>query len=264
MKVAMIGDNCIDVYSNLNRYYETGNVVDTGVNLQMLGANVSMITTTGSDKYGDKIIALLQKVGIDTSHTKVADGPTAITFMDMNGNDRVHGDYVEGVLENMVFDEEDIRFASTHDLVHSALWGKADNILKDVKVLKNTKISFDYADRLDSPIIDSTIKYVDYGFFSYHGVRDEFIENFLKDKVDRGMSIAIATFGENGSLAYDGNKYYQCGIYPTTVVNTVGAGDAFISGFIYELLKGSSIDVCLDSGAKLSSKIIAVFEPWII
>ena len=73
MKVAMIGDNCIDVYSNLNRYYETGNVVDTGVNLQMLGANVSMITTTGSDKYGDKIIALLQKVGIDTSHTKVAD-----------------------------------------------------------------------------------------------------------------------------------------------------------------------------------------------
>lgn len=28
MKVAALGDNCIDLYSNLERYYCTGNAVD--------------------------------------------------------------------------------------------------------------------------------------------------------------------------------------------------------------------------------------------
>ena len=34
MRVAEIGDNCIDVYERIGKKYPTGNVVDTGVNLQ--------------------------------------------------------------------------------------------------------------------------------------------------------------------------------------------------------------------------------------
>ena len=52
MRIAEIGDNCIDVYQRLGRMYPTGNVVDTGVNLQKLGASVSIISTTGSDENG--------------------------------------------------------------------------------------------------------------------------------------------------------------------------------------------------------------------
>ena len=46
MRAAMIGDNCIDHYTEYvdrqgnvfhDRKYPTGNVVDTGVNLQKLG-----------------------------------------------------------------------------------------------------------------------------------------------------------------------------------------------------------------------------------
>ena len=33
MRVAEIGDNCIDLYERIGRKYPTGNVVDTGVNL---------------------------------------------------------------------------------------------------------------------------------------------------------------------------------------------------------------------------------------
>lgn len=54
MRAAMIGDNCIDVYRKIDgkevfRRYPTGNVVDTGVNLQKLGVPTSIISTTGSD-----------------------------------------------------------------------------------------------------------------------------------------------------------------------------------------------------------------------
>ena len=240
MRVAEIGDNCIDLYERLGKKYPTGNVVDTGVNLKKLGADVSIISTTGSDENGRWMIEALKKEGLDISHLKVGDGPTAITYMDMDGNDRVHGDYVEGVLENIEFDEEDVRFACEHDLVHTALWGKAEKVLPAIAE-KGVPIAFDYADRLDHPLVEETLPYVTYGFYSYHKGRDGYIESFLKDKVDRGMKIAVATFGD-----------------------TVGAGDSFIAGFLYGILNKYEIPECLKTGAKIASSVVEVFEPWVI
>ena len=77
------------------------------------------------------------------------------------------------------------------------------HLLPAIKERGHALISFDYADRLDHPLVESTLPYVDIGFYSYHKDRDEFIRNFLKDKVARGMKVAVATFGEKGSLAWD-------------------------------------------------------------
>lgn len=263
MRVAAIGDNCIDIYKKLGKQYPTGNVVDTGINIHKLGIPVSIISTTGSDENGRWMIETLKQEGIDLSHFKVGSGATAITYMDLEGLDRIHGEYLEGVLEDIEFDQEDIRFAAGHDLVHTALWGKAEDTLPQIKQLSNAKISFDYADRLDHPLVEKTLPYVDYGFFSYHQGDDAWIRNYLADKVNRGMTIAVATFGERGSLAYDGNAFYQGGVYPATVVNTVGAGDSFIAGFLYEKLNGSDIPKCLDTGAKVAAQVVGVFGPWV-
>jgi len=262
MKFAALGDNCIDIYERLGKRYTTGNVVDTGVNIQLLGIATSIISTTGNDQNGEWMIQTLIEEGIDISHLKVGDGSTAITYMDMDGLDRVHGDYDEGVLEQMVFDEADLCFAAQHDLIHTALWGKAENVLPRLKE-KGAVISFDYADRLDHPLVESTLPYVDYGFFSYKKKRDSFIEQYLKDKTDRGMKLAVATFGEEGSLAFDGDHFYEGRVYPAKVVNTVGAGDSFIAGFLYEILIGHSIPEALDKGAKVAAEVVSVFEPWV-
>ncbi len=263
MRVAEIGDNCIDLYQRIGRKYPTGNVVDTGVNLKKLGVDVSIISTTGSDYYGKWMIDSLKEEGLDISHLKTADGQTAVTYMDMDGNDRIHGDYVEGVLENMEFDDEDIRFASEHDLVHSALWGKAEKALSRIAA-NGVPIAFDYADRLDHKLVEETLPYVTYGFYSYHNGRDQFIEDYLKDKVNRGMKIAVATFGEQGSLAYDKDGFHAGSIVPAReVVNTVGAGDSFIAGFLYGILNEWSVEECLHKGAEVASSVVEVFEPWV-
>lgn len=262
MRVAVIGDNCIDVYERINEKYPTGNVVDTGVNLCKLGAEVSIISTTGNDSFGKWMIETLGNEGLDISHLKVADGPTAITYMDMDGNERIHGDYFEGVLSSMKFDFSDLEFAIGHGHVHTALWGKAESVLPFLKA-NGCKISFDYADRLDHPLVEVTLPYVDIGFYSYHKGRDTEIEAFLKDKVTRGMKISVATFGDQGSLAFDGAHFYEGGIYPADVVNTVGAGDSFIAGFLYATYSGASIMEALDLGASIASKVVSVFKPWV-
>ncbi len=262
MRIAEIGDNCIDLYERIGKKYPTGNVVDTGVNLKKLGADVSIISTTGSDEYGKWMIEVLKKEGLDISHLKVKEGNTAITYMDMNGNDRVHGDYVEGVLENIEFDDEDVRFACEHDLVHTALWGKTEKVLSKIAG-KGVPIAFDYADKLDHPLVEETLPYVTYGFYSYHKGSDEFIKAFLKDKVDRGMKIAVATFGEQGSLSYDETGFHVGPIYlARKVVNTVGAGDAYIAGFLYSIMNGDDVLKAMRTGAKIASRVVEVFEPW--
>ncbi|MGO5249967.1 fructoselysine 6-kinase [Atopobiaceae bacterium LCP21S3_F11] len=265
MKAACIGDNCIDYYRNLERQYPTGNAVDTCVNMQKLGVPSAIISTTGSDDNGKWMIDSLKKEGLDISHLKVAEGQTAITYMDLEGLDRVHGEYEEGVLENIVFDEEDIRFACEHDIVHTALWGNAEKVLPAIHE-SGTLVSFDYCDRLDHPLVEQTIGCVDYGFFSYHGEKDDpKIREYLQDKVARGMKVATATFGVKGSLSWDGESWYDGGIYPCEkLVNTVGAGDSFIAGFLVGVLNGDPIDVCQDRGAKISSQVVGVFEPWVV
>ena len=61
MRVAEIGDNCIDVYERIGKKYPTGNVVDTGVNLQKLGIPVSIISTTGNDENGKMDVRDIKK-----------------------------------------------------------------------------------------------------------------------------------------------------------------------------------------------------------
>ena len=211
MKTAAgIGDNCIDDYTHIGRRYPTGNVVDTGVNMQKLGIPTAIISTTGSDENGKWMIETLAKEGLDLSHFKVAEGKTAITYMSLDENDRVHGEYEEGVLENIVFDEEDIRFAAEHDLVFTAFWGKAENVMGKIHDL-GAITAFDYATTDDERLpamLEATRGAIDYGFFSYKGIglRDDAEPRaFLVDKVESyGMKVVVATFGEEGSLAYDG------------------------------------------------------------
>lgn len=262
MRVAVVGDNCIDLYKEAGRFYPTGNIVDTGINLSKLGVSVSIFSTTGNDIFGKIIEETLKQEQIDTSHLKIKNGTTAITHMSLNETERVHGEYEEGVLADMDFDLADIEFMCCHDIVHTAFWGKAEGILPALKE-RNLKISFDYADRLEDSIVQRTQGYVDYGFFSYGKGRDTSIEAFLKERIAMGMKIAVATFGDKGSLAYDGEKFFQCKAVEAKVVNTVGAGDSFIAGFLFSLLKGESIGCSLKMGAEIASKVVSVFKPWI-
>ena len=46
------------------------------------------------------------------------------------------------------------------------------------------------------------------------------------------------------------------------VVNTVGAGDSFLAGFMHGIMTGKSIPECQKEGADLSAKIVAMFDPY--
>jgi fructoselysine 6-kinase len=259
--VAAIGDNCFDVYPVLGREYPTGNAVDFAVNIHRLGYPTALVSVTGDDERGRVMHETLAREGLDLSHLHTGHGATAVTMMDMHGKDRVHGEYVEGVLEQMQFTPADLEFASRHTLVHTAFWGRAEAHLEKLRA-HGALISFDYANKKDDLLVDRSLPFVDYAFFSFpHDL--EAARKFLSGVCTRGPQVAVTTFGAQGSLAFDGGQYYSFGIFPAEVENTVGAGDAFIAGFMGGVLAGAGIQDCLERGARVAAEVVETFEPWV-
>jgi len=260
LKIAAVGDNCMDVYLNLGKSYPGGNPVNVAVYMKELNEISSYVGVVGNDTYGELMINSINSKGVDTSHVRVLEGATAITEVSLINGDRVMGDYYEGVLSRFELTNEDLDFICNHDLFHTAYWGKTENYLCHIKE-KNIPISFDYATKLEDSLVHKTIHYVDYAFFSY-SKRDDYIENFMKDIHSKGPKIVVVTLGNNGSVAYDGKEFIFQDIIETKVVDTLGAGDSFIAGFLKGILNKSSINESMLLGAKTASKTLKYFGAW--
>ncbi|MER7557534.1 carbohydrate kinase family protein [Nocardioides sp. NPDC126508] len=68
--------------------------------------------------------------------------------------------------------------------------------------------------------------------------------------LDRGPRLAVCTLGAKGAIALeaDGTRH-EVAATPATVVDTNGAGDAFMAGFLAAWLGGEPVDVALRAAA---------------
>jgi pseudouridine kinase len=71
----------------------------------------------------------------------------------------------------------------------------------------------------------------------------------------------VVTLGEKGAVYVDsqGRSGFQ-GIYPATVADSTGAGDAFFSAAASSLLKGKTLAEAVDNGARIASLVIGSRE----
>ena len=68
-----------------------------------------------------------------------------------------------------------------------------------------------------------------------------------------GTSVAGVTRGSQGAIFYDGEKLYRQGIKKVEAVDTMGAGDSFIAGFLTAYGDGKSMEEALDFAAERSA-----------
>ena len=241
IRIAAAGDNCMDVYDKENKAFSGGNPVNVAVYVARLGGAAAYIGPVGTDAYGKQMMDAIQG--------KIVDG------------DRVLGDYEEGVMADFKLDEEDIDFLSSYDMVVSGLWGMIENDLPVLKE-KGATVAFDFATRPDDPVSIKAIPYVDYGFFADDDKDEEELKKMLIGLHAKGPKVMVVTRGEKGSMAYDGEKFYYGGIVPCEVVDTMGAGDSFIAGFLYAICAGKGIQEAMADGAANSSVTIAYSGAW--
>lgn len=82
-------------------------------------------------------------------------------------------------------------------------------------------------------------------------------KNLLKSLRDHGAKTVVITDARNGSYLSDGEKYLHCGIpEESPVVERTGVGDAYSTGFIAALIKGSSVDEAMIQATLNSTSVI--------
>lgn len=260
------GYTCIDYYpNNNNEWYVTGNGIDVILNLIDLSDNLkySIVSAVSDDLYGDTAVKLFKKLNIDCSHLDiVAGGETPSVPLSLIKNDRVHGTPNRGVMADYEFSQSAIDYICTKDYMHTDFTGKLISKLPYIKE-QGVKIFFDLSNQLDHPDLIDVLQHINVGLVSFESDIEE-AKNFLVKATDLGVEIMIATLGNQGSIAYDGKRFYKQPAIPVSqVVNTVGAGDSFFAGFIASFINGMPIEGCLETGAKRASKIISIFRPYL-
>jgi fructoselysine 6-kinase len=261
IKIAAVGDNCIDFYENTGEYYAGGNPVNVAVYVKRMNGNSSYTGVVGNDNYGKFMIEAIKAKGVDTSHIKILEGKTAVTHVELKNGDRILGDYEEGVMAEFKLREEDIEFLCSHDIVVTGIWGMIESELYKIKE-RGVPVAFDFADKIDHEITKKALPFVDYAFFSCDQTSSDELHEFMKKVKSKGPRVVVVTRGEKGSIAYDGNEFFEFGIIECEVVDSMGAGDSYIAGFLLGLLEKKSIAECMKKGAQSSSETIGYYGAW--
>ena len=98
-------------------------------------------------------------------------------------------------------------------------------------------LSYDYSnDHLKPGFMEKVAPYVDISLFSASKMTGtEMMEGLVKAHT-LGTRIAIATNGDEGATLYDGDRFYTQKPDLCDAVDTMGAGDAFISAFLVDFV----------------------------
>ncbi|MBQ6322629.1 MAG: fructoselysine 6-kinase, partial [Lachnospiraceae bacterium] len=197
------------------------------------------------------------------------------THVSIQDGDRVLGEYEEGVMADYAPGPEDVSFMKNHDLAVTGLWGHGETLLKMLRSCGVTTV-FDAADRPDDPAAQTALGSTDIFFFSEgddsgvmtekEGGSQDADALILREKLyklqQQGPRLVVATRGEKGSMAFDGQQYYACGIVPCKVVDTMGAGDSYIAGFLHAWLDQKPIPACMEAGAASSARTLSCAGAW--
>ena len=260
-RIACIGDNCVDFYDETGERYPGGNPVNVSVYFRRLGTPSSYIGAVGNDENGKMIIDSLAGKGVDVSHVKVLEGITAVTHVQRISGERVFGDSDPGVSALLELTEEDLDFIGTHDLAVTGLWGYTEPFLPILKK-RGIPIAYDASNDPDLPQGKEGIRYADYVFFSDDEADEEQLRQKMRSIAAAGPSVVVAMRGSRGSLALEGERYEASGIVNCEVVDTMGAGDSYIAGFLNAHLDGADLTECMRKGAENAAITIGYKGAW--
>lgn len=243
VRLVGIGDNVVDCNYTTGIAYPGGNCVNFAVFGRQLGNEAAYVGKVAKDYWGDVIFRALQEKEIDLSRCEVEDGETGRCGIHLTNGDRTIVDENDAGLVKanpIVITEELLEYIKTFDIAHSSCYSYIEGELYKIKE-SGIPVLYDFSDEWDGEMLERICKDITIAFFSGKELPDEELKEYLRKCVDEyGCQMAITTIGGRGAIVYNGRKYYQKQPYNFAggVVDTTGAGDSWIAGFISSYLDG--------------------------
>ena len=234
IKMFCVGDNNVDIYEHTNMVYPGGSCVNAAAVACMNGHQASFVSSVGTDKLGDLQLDSLATLGVDVSHAHRIDEQTAYCFISLDNGERIFGHNNTGAREKRPLSVEDIRLGQNGDwdLLYTCIDAYYDEGAMEQFGKSELPAICDFTTHWTEESLSIECIYFDYPYLSCENLTEQEVMNLLNRCVHEwGAKLAIGTMGLRGSIAYNGRKFYYQEAYPVKAVDTLGAGDSFLSTF---------------------------------
>lgn len=237
---------------------------NTAIALARLGIPVRAFGKVGTDAFGDLVIKTLRENGVDADFiVRTPEVNTSFTFVTISSDGE--RSFYHTIGANGVFCEEDIPRERLLDsrIVHVAganLMPRFDGApttrllrwVREHHILTAFDTTWDATGRW-LEVIGESLSYVDFFLPSVEEARAmtgrEDIEDVAQALLDRGVRVVVLKMGAEGSYLRTAEMRLRLPALRVPVVDTTGAGDAYVGGF----LAGQAMGWDLERSAQLAT-----------
>ncbi|MFP3122009.1 fructoselysine 6-kinase [Ectobacillus funiculus] len=257
MKLLAIGDNVVDYYKDQGKIYPGGNALNVAVLCNRLNhKQSSYMGILGNDEAAIHVLESLRQETVDISRIRQAVGENgmAVVTLDEEGDRIFVGSNKGGVQSRMgiVLDEQDFDYIRQHDLLHTSVYSRLEHHLP--KLSQVIDIAFDFSTNQEEPYLQQVCPHISYAFFSGSGLTEPECVELIGKVHSLGTKVVCITRGGEGAILSIENEIYKQPIIPTSVVDTLGAGDSFIAGFLSSYVQEKNVKQALHIGATVASQ----------
>lgn len=260
MKVLSFGAVLWDIING--QEFIGGAPFNLAAHMAQCGAQASMMTRVGSDRLGDLARLEMTRLGVDTQQLQIdPEHPTGWAKVELSGDGVPTFEFPDNPAYNFIEADEaalkQLNLADFDVICFGTLEQKGDVTRESLhRVLKSVKakhVFYDINVRLDfypktilkaalscSTIVklnDDEVEMVCPAIYGKKLSEKEFVERICGDYP---VEVVCVTKGPNGCTVYFDGQCEDCPAPQVTVSDTVGSGDAFGTGFLYEFCRGKS------------------------
>jgi fructoselysine 6-kinase len=249
------GDNTIDRYLEpIGLDLIGGSCLNVAVGIVRHGVAAAYVGPVGDDEAGARVLAELAAQRVDGAQVAVLpDSATAVTeILSLPDGDRQFVSESYEIFET--YEPDSAAWASviaaTH--VHTSSLPHLFDRLRDAAANRGFRFSCDFSTSelpADLDGLDLAFRSAGESTDAEHGLK------LAAEALERGAALAVVTLGVGGSVAVTaGQSIQQDAFRVASVVDTCGAGDAFIAAYLERWLAGATIERSLVAGAKAGAR----------
>lgn len=236
VKLIGIGDNVVDYYQDQGLMYPGGNALNVAVAAKRSGASsCAYLGIVGDDAAAEHVVHCMREEGIDFSRLRRACGPNGEAVVALQDGDRVFVGTNRGIrvqsLLTLRLTDEDLDYINRYDVVHTSI---NSDIEHELHRLSHKPLSFDFSTqkRWDGGSLKQICPHLTYAFFSGSGMSLAEIHDLFEEVHHLEVRVAGVTRGAEPAIFSERGTLFEQPHMAGTVVDTMGAGDSFIGGFL--------------------------------
>ncbi|PIZ63996.1 hypothetical protein CO051_02715 [Candidatus Roizmanbacteria bacterium CG_4_9_14_0_2_um_filter_39_13] len=260
-----IGDIGLDIYPNIGKHFPGGMALNSAYHAQRLGAISSVVSAIGDDINGKELIEFLDLSYISIEGLEIIHGKTDSVKITLDEYARPqYGTWNLGVLEKFRLTSAQKQYLQTQDIAVAVHLPELRSMFNDFAKLhlSNTLKVGDFTDLSEYGGNQEILKEYKNSFDIFALSIDEKVDtrlNTFQSFINKEKKIGIALLGERGSAVFPHGKKYVYPAEKVSVVDTTGAGDAYLATFLVEYYHDQDISSAMGKATQKASIVIQTY-----